>query len=198
MKNVYVDFSKDVVMTLPLMPKATAIWLIENTSLQFHQIATFCGLHILEVQAIADGESATGMIGMDPIMAGQLTQSEIDRCEKDTTALLKIIPPVDASTLLGKKKSRYTPVAKRQERPDAIAWFLRYHPEIPESRICKLLGTTKNMVASVRSKTHWNAPNIKPKSPALLGFCSQFELDRLVSEFTPSTDSQSTASSSSE
>ena len=173
-------------MTFPLMPKATAIWLIENTSLQFHQIATFCGLHILEIQAIADGESATGMIGMDPIISGQLTQSEVERCEKDPTTTLKIIPPVDASTILGKKKSRYTPVAKRQERPDAIAWFLRYHPEVPESRICKLLGTTKTMVASVRGKTHWNASNIKPKSPALLGFCSQFELDRLVSEYQSS------------
>ncbi len=170
-------------MTLPLMPKATAIWLIENTRLSFDQISGFCGLHPLEVQAIADGESAIGMVGMNPITSGQLNQSEIERCEKDVSAQLVMNLPVDASSILGKKKSRYTPVAKRQERPDAIAWLLKYHPEVPDSEICKLLGTTRNTVNSVRTKSHWNTAHIKPKSPVLLGFCSQVELDQLIARY---------------
>ncbi|MBX9977691.1 MAG: DUF1013 domain-containing protein [Alphaproteobacteria bacterium] len=172
-------------MALPLMQRATAVWLIENTSLQFDQIAVFCGLHPLEVQAIADGEASVGMVGLDPVVSGQLTQAEIERCEADPSADLVLTPPVDAATILGKKKSRYTPVARRHERPDAIAWFLKYHPEIPESKFCKLLGTTKNMVNAVRTRTHWNAGNIKPKSPVLLGFCSQLELDQLIAESAP-------------
>lgn len=169
-------------MSQPLMPKATAIWLIENTALSFDQIANFCGLHVLEVQAIADGESAVGMVGMDPVMSGQLTAEDIKRCESNANAALTLIKPVDAESILGKKKSKYTPLAKRQERPDAISWILKYHPEISEARICKLLGTTRNMIASVRGKTHWNAANIQPKNPVLLGLCTQIELDRAVDE----------------
>ncbi len=172
-------------MTLPLMPKATAVWLIENTGLSFEQISDFCGLHPLEVQAIADGESAIGMIGMNPVTSGQVTQSEIERCEADVNARLVMTVPMDAASILGKKKGKYTPVAKRGDRPDAIAWILKYHPEIPEIRICKLLGTTKNMVNSVKTRTHWNASNIKPKSPVLLGLCTQSEMDMLIKEFPP-------------
>lgn len=167
-------------MALPLMPKATAVWLVENTKLTFEQIATFCGLHPLEVQAIADGESAVGMVGMDPIASGQLTQAEIERCEADSTTHLALNPPVDASTYLSKKKGKYTPVSKRQDRPDAIAWILKNHPEISEARICKLLGTTKPMVVSVKNRTHWNTANIKPKNPVTLGFCTQQELDAAI------------------
>ena len=169
-------------MSQPLMPKATTVWLIENTALSFEQISEFCGLHVLEVQAIADGDSAVGMIGMNPITSGQLTAAEIKRCEADDTATLQLIKPVDADSLLGKKKSKYTPLAKRQERPDAIAWILKYHPEISEARICKLLGTTRNMIASVRGKTHWNSANIQLKNPVLLGLCTQLELDRILEE----------------
>lgn len=169
-------------MTQPLMPKATAVWLIENTALSFEQIAAFCELHVLEVQAIADGESAIGMIGMDPIMSGQLTAENIQHCEANPSATLQLIKPVDADSILGKKKSKYTPLAKRQERPDAIAWILKYHPEISETRICRLLGTTRNMIASIRGKTHWNSANIQPKNPVLLGLCTQIELDRAIDE----------------
>ena len=167
-------------MALPLMPKATAVWLIGNTSLTFDQIAEFCGLHTLEVRAIADGEAAIGMVGFDPIASGQLTHNEIERCEKDSSARLILTPPLDAASFATKKKGKYTPVAKRHERPDAIAWILKHHPEIPDSKIVKLLGTTKPMVQSVRSKTHWNSPNIKPQSPINLGFCSQEELDQTI------------------
>jgi len=166
------------------MPKATAVWLIGNTSLTFDQIAEFCGMHPLEVQAIADGESAVGMVGFDPISSGQLAHSEIERCEADTTARLVLTPPIDAASLVSKKKGKYTPVAKRHERPDAIAWILKYHPEIPDAKIVKLLGTTKPMIASIRNKTHWNTPNIKPHSPVQLGFCTQAELDAAINAST--------------
>ena len=167
-------------MALPLMPKATAVWLVENTKLTFEQIAAFCGMHPLEVHAIADGEAAIGMVGLDPISSGQLTQAEIERCENDPHTHLALTPPVDVSTLLSKKKGKYTPVAKRQDRPDAIAWVLKNHPEITDARICKLLGTTKQMVHSVRSRSHWNTSNIKPKNPVTLGFCTQQELDAAI------------------
>jgi hypothetical protein len=167
-------------MTAPLMPKATAIWLIENTSLTFDQIADFCELHPLEVKAIADGESSQGMMGFDPIASGQLTHAEIKRCEEDPKLRLHLTPPVTAQSLLGKKGSRYTPVAKRQDRPDAIAWLLKFHPELTDTQICRLLGTTKPMIKAVRTRTHWNSQNIKPRSPIQLGFCSQAELDIAV------------------
>lgn len=167
-------------MTLPLMPKATAVWLLDNTTLTFKQIAEFCGLHILEVQAIADGDSAVGMIGFDPVTSGQLTLEEIKRCESDDSAHLLILPPMTADSILGKKSSRYTPVARRQDRPDAIAWLLKFHPELPDSVICKLLGTTKNMIKSIKTKTHWNSANIKPKHPVSLGLCTQVELEAAI------------------
>lgn len=159
------------------MPKATAVWLLDNTTLTFEQIADFCELHILEIQAIADGDSASGMVGLNPITSGQLTKEEITRCEEDTTQHLKITPPVTADSILGKKKSKYTPVAKRQDRPDAIAWLLKFHPELSDAAICRLLGTTTNMIKSVKNKTHWNATNIKAKNPVSIGLCTQTELD---------------------
>lgn len=167
-------------MAIPLMPKATAVWLVENTSLTFEQVADFCGLHILEVQAIADGESATGMIGFNPITSGQLTLEEIKRCEANSHEHLILTPPITAESILGKKSSRYTPVSKRQDRPDAIAWLLKYYPSMSEGQICRLLGTTKNMINAVRSKTHWNSTHIKPRNPVQLGLCTQKELDKAI------------------
>jgi hypothetical protein len=164
-------------MAIPLMPKATAVWLIENTGLSFDQIAEFCHIHPLEVQAIADGESSVGMVGFNPISSQQLTVDEIKRCESDPNARLRLTPPVTAESLLGKKKTRYTPVSKRQDRPDAIAWLLKYNPELSDTQICQLLGTTKPMIKSIRTKTHWNTNNIKPRSPVQLGLCTQTELD---------------------
>lgn len=169
-------------MAVPLMPKATAVWLVENTTLTFEQIAEFCGLHILEIQAIADGEAAVGMIGFNPVTSGQLTTEEIKRCESDSALSLNLTPPLTASSVLGKKTSRYTPVSKRQDRPDGIAWLLKYYPSISETQICKLLGTTKNMISAVRNKTHWNSTNIKPRNPVQLGLCSQIELDKIIAD----------------
>lgn len=167
-------------MSNPLMPKATAVWLIENTALTFEQVAKFCGLHILEVQTLADSETTQGMVGFDPIASGQLSLEEIQRCEKDSGAHLQISTAVTADSVLGKKHSRYTPLAKRQERPDAIAWLLKYYPDLNDSQVSRLVGTTKATIASVRSKTHWNAQNIKPRNPVQLGFCTQSELDSVV------------------
>lgn len=167
-------------MTIPLMPKATAVWLIENTSLAFQQIAEFCHLHILEVKNLADSESSQAMVGFDPIASGQLTLEEIHRCEKDNNAKLQLSVAITADSVLGKKRTRYTPLAKRQERPDAIAWLIKYYPDLNDTQISKLVGTTKPTIDSVRNKTHWNAHNIKPRNPVQLGFCSQAELDALI------------------
>lgn len=167
-------------MTAPLMPKATAVWLIENTALTFGQIAKFCELHMLEVQNLADSEATHGMVGFDPIASGQLTLVEINRCEQDPNASLQISAAVSADSVLGKKRSRYTPLAKRQERPDAIAWLLKYYPDLTDSQISKLVGTTKLTIDAVRNRSHWNAQNIKPRSPVQLGFCTQSELDIVV------------------
>jgi hypothetical protein len=169
-------------MALPLMPKATAVWLIENTALTFDQIADFCGLHSLEVQAIADGDTSTSMVGFDPIASSQLSLEEIHRCEQDPALRLSIRPVVTADTILGKKSSRYTPVSKRQDRPDAIAWLLKYYPDLSETKVCRLLGTTKPMIRSVKNRTHWNSSNIKPRSPIQLGLCTQAEFDQTVGD----------------
>lgn len=169
-------------MALPLMPKATAVWLIENTTITFEQIADFCGLHPLEVKGIADGEVAKGIVGVDPIMSGQLTEEEIKRCEKDQNAKLKLAESAvkHMQTESKKKKgSKYTPVARRQDKPDAIAWLLKNCPELSDAQIVKLIGTTKSTVSAVKNKTHWNTTNIKPKDPVLLGLCSQIELDKI-------------------
>ena len=166
-------------MTLPLMPKATAVWLIEKTALTFTQIADFCGMHPLEVQAIADGEVAQGIVGYDPVSNSQVTMEEIRRCEASSDARLKMIP---ASNPINKrsKGARYTPVAKRNDRPDAIAFLLRNYPQLSEAQVIKLLGTTKDTIQKVRERTHWNSANIKPRDPVILGLCSQSDLNQMV------------------
>ncbi len=165
----------------PLMPKATAVWLIDNTSLTFDQIADFCGLHRLEVQGIADGEVAKGIAGTDPVAAGQVTLDEIKRCEKDANSRMRLSPEVVAllkAQQQAKKNSKYTPIARRQDKPDAVAWLIKHCPELTDTQVIKLIGTTKNTINAVRDRTHWNATNIRPKDPVLLGLCSQTELDR--------------------
>ena len=167
-------------MTQPLMPKATAVWLVENTTLSFQQIADFCGLHPLEVQGIADGEVAIGIVGLDPSVNGQLTKEEILRCEGDPAARLEMAKhdiPLPAPRTKG---PRYTPVSKRQDKPDAVAWLVRHHPELTDAQISKLIGTTKQTIAAVRDRTHWNSPNLRPRDPVLLGLCSQNDLNNAV------------------
>jgi len=168
-------------MTDILMPKATAVWLVDNTSLTFEQIADFCGLHPLEVKGIADGEVARDIRGADPIANGQLSREELDRAEKDSKYRMKAQKSRHAELLKPVKKGpRYTPVSRRQDRPDAIAWFLRNHPEVPDSQIARILGTTKATIDSVRNRTHWNSANIKPVDPVTLGLVAQLELDEVV------------------
>ena len=167
-------------MALPLMPKATAVWLVENTALTFEQIAEFCGLHALEVQAIADGEVAAQMQGLDPVANGQITTEEIKRCEQDPTARLELAKEALPEPLVKHKGPRYTPISKRQDKPDAIAWLLKNHPELSDGQISKLVGTTKPTIAAVRDRTHWNSPNIKPRHPVALGLCTLPELEAAV------------------
>ena len=167
-------------MPQPLMPKATAVWLIDKTSLSFEQIAEFVNMHPLEIQAIADGEVAQGIVGFDPIASGQLTREEILRCEADPAARLRI---QESSIVLPKQRAkggRYTPVSKRNDRPDGIAWLLRNYPSLPDPVIAKLLGTTKDTIAKVRDRTHWNSANIKPRDPVILGLCSQGDLNAAI------------------
>jgi len=167
-------------LAIPLMPKATAVWLVENTALTFEQIADFCGLHTLEVQAIADGEVAPGMTGLDPIANAQLTQEEIDRGVADPKYRLKLAEPKVPMPPLRAKGPRYTPIAKRNDRPDAIAWLLKHHSELSDAQIGKLVGTTKTTINAVRDRTHWNTANIRPRSPMELGMCSQKELNLAI------------------
>ena len=168
-------------MTDILMPKATAVWLVDNTSLTFEQIADFCGLHPLEVNGIADGEVARDIRGADPIGNGQLSRQELERAEKNPAYRLVAQKSRHAEMLKPTKKGgRYTPVSRRQDRPDAIAWFLRNHPEITDGQLVKVLGTTKSTIEQVRGRTHWNAANIKPVDPVTLGLVGQLELDALV------------------
>ncbi|HTH99646.1 MAG TPA: cell cycle transcriptional regulator TrcR [Acidisoma sp.] len=168
-------------MTLPLMPKATAVWLIDKTALTFDQIADFCGMHPLEVQAIADGEVAQGIMGYDPVANNQLSAEDIVRCETDSSARLRIL----ASAVPTSKKTkggRYTPVAKRNDRPDAIAFLLRNFPQLSELQLAKLLGTTKETIQKVRERSHWNSANIKPRDPVILGLCKQSDLNDAVNQ----------------
>ncbi|MEO6339978.1 MAG: cell cycle transcriptional regulator TrcR [Caulobacteraceae bacterium] len=164
-----------------LMPKATAVWMVDNTSLTFEQIAEFCGLHPLEVNGIADGEVARDIRGADPIANGQLTREELDRAEANPNYRMLAQKSRHAELLKPQKKApRYTPVSRRQDRPDAIAWFVRNHPEVTDSQISKLLGTTKATIDQVRNRGHWNSSNIKPVDPVTLGLCGQLELDDVV------------------
>ena len=162
------------------MPHATASWLVDNTSLSFEQIAEFCGLHILEVQAIADDTAATKLTGRDPVRAHELTQDEIDRGQANPDYRLKMSKGPEQ--VRRTKGPRYTPVSKRQDKPDGIAWIIRNHPEVSDGAISKLIGTTRTTIAAIRDRTHWNIANITPKDPVTLGLCSQRELDALVAK----------------
>ena len=165
-------------MTLPLMPKATAIWLVENTALTFKQIADFCGMHELEIKGIADGEVGIGIKGLNPISTNQLTKEEIDKAANDPEHSLELIQnEITIQTERDPKQKKYTPLSKRQERPDAISWLLRNHPELKDSQVAKLVGSTKNMVVSIKNKTNWNMSNIRPQDPVGLGLCKQVDLD---------------------
>tara|TARA_B000000565_G_scaffold255881_1_gene238654 strand:+ start:29754 stop:30266 length:513 start_codon:yes stop_codon:yes gene_type:complete len=170
------------------MPKATAVWLLDNTALTFQQIADFCHLHYLEVETLANQEVTT-IIGLDPIINGQLTQEEIDRCTSDKDARLQL--QKNLSVGLSNKKSKYTPIARRQDKPNAIAWLIKHYPTMRDGYIVKLIGTTKNTIEAIRTKTHWNIQNIKPQSPVLLDLCSQGSLDKYV-EKTQKEAAQST------
>lgn len=168
-------------MTDILMPKATAVWLVDNTSLTFEQIADFCGLHPLEVRGIADGDVARDIRGADPLVNGQLTREELDKAQSDEAYRMKAVVSRHAELLkVHKAPPKYTPVSRRQDRPDAIMWFVRNHPEVTDAQIAKMLGTTKSTIESVRNRTHWNSPNIKPVDPVTLGLVGQLALDELV------------------
>jgi hypothetical protein len=163
-----------------LMPKATAVWLVDNTALTFDQIAQFCGLHPLEVGAIADGDAAQGIKGLDPINTGQLTREEIAACEADAHRKLKLATAKVRVPELKRKGPRYTPLSKRQDRPNAILWLLRNHSELKDAQISRLVGTTKSTIEQVRERTHWNSANLQPLDPVTLGLCSQIDLDMEV------------------
>ncbi|HRD75963.1 MAG TPA: DUF1013 domain-containing protein [Hyphomicrobiaceae bacterium] len=168
---------------IPLMPKATAVWLVENTSLSFEQIAAFCGLHNLEVKGIADGDVAQGIKGMDPISSGQLTREEIKRCEAEPSAQLRLATTkVEIPVMKRKRGPRYTPVSRRQDRPNAVLWLLKNHPELKDSQIIRLVGTTKPTIAAIRERQHWNSQNLQPQDPVTLGLCSQIDLDSEVAK----------------
>ncbi len=165
----------------PLMPRSTAVWLVENTTLTFKQIADFCHMHELEIKGIADGDVAQGIKGMDPISNGQLTREDIAKAEANGDHRLSlVVSKVNAQVKKATTGPRYTPVSRRGDRPDAISWLLRYHPELPDTAVMKLVGTTKHTINAVRDRSHWNAPNLKPVDPVSLGICSQLELDLAV------------------
>ena len=161
----------------PLMPKATAVWLVENTALSFEQVADFCKLHPLEVKAIADGESALTIKGLDPVQTGQLTREEIEEAEADHDHRLHMATPKVRVPTQKRKGPRYTPVSRRQDRPNAILWLLRNHSELKDAQVMRLVGTTKPTIEAIRNRTHWNANNLQPMDPVSLGLCSQIDLD---------------------
>jgi uncharacterized protein len=182
---VFCSGNQPMTQPTPLMPHATASWLVDNTSLSFEQISEFCGLHILEVQAMADDLAGAKYTGRDPLRAGELTQEEIDRGQADPNYSLQMQKaPVTVNRTKG---PRYTPVSKRQDKPDGIAWILRNHPEISDAQIGKLIGTTRNTINAIRERTHWNTQNIIPKDPVTLGLCSQRELDAVVAKAAKKT-----------
>ena len=167
-------------MATPLMPKATAVWLVENSTLTFEQVSIFTGLHILEVQAIADGEVAIGMVGRDPLVNNELTKQEIARCEADPAGRLELLTHDRPQPTLRAGGPRYTPVAKRQDRPDAIAWLLKNHGELQDSQIARLVGSTKNTIQAIRDRSHWNSVNIKQRDPITLGLCTIRDLNAAI------------------
>ncbi|MBX9453489.1 MAG: DUF1013 domain-containing protein [Mesorhizobium sp.] len=160
-----------------LMPKATAVWLVDNTALSFDQIAQFCKLHPLEVKAIADGEAAQGIKGLDPVMTGQLSRDEIAKGEADAEHRLKLSEPKVRVPESKRRTPRYTPLSKRQDRPNAILWLVKNHPELKDAQISRLVGTTKSTIEQIRNRTHWNSNNLVPMDPVTLGLCSQIDLD---------------------
>ncbi|MHA1190609.1 MAG: DUF1013 domain-containing protein [Alphaproteobacteria bacterium] len=168
----------------PLMPKATAVWLIDNTSMTFQQIAAFCRLHPLEVTAIADGDSAQGIKGIDPVINGQVDRDEIEAAEKDPAHKMKLKGSRVHVPETKRRAPRYTPVSKRQDRPNAIMWLVRNHPELKDAQVIRLVGTTKPTIQAIRDRTHWNAANLAPVDPVTLGLCSQLELDMEVGKAT--------------
>ena len=176
-------------MATPLMPKATAVWLLDNTTLTFEQIGDFCGMHPLEIQGIADGEVAIGIIGQNPMDTQELTREEIEKGEKDAAYRLVMSEKAVQHLKMNKSKkgARYTPIARRQDKPEAIAFILKNHPYIPDSQIVKLIGTTKKTIDSIRERSHWNIANIKPKDPVLLGLCMQTSLDKVAEKFRPAS-----------
>lgn len=179
-------------MALPIMPKATAVWLVENTALTFDQIGDFCGMHPLEIQGIADGEVSVGIIGQDPVAAKQIDADEITKAEADPNYRMQLAKKAREHMDQKIKGARYTPVARRQDKPEAIAWLLKNHPYIPDSQIIKLIGTTKNTIESIRDRTHWNSTNIKGKDPVMLSLCTQVRLDAMVEKFRPASGEQDT------
>ncbi|NOZ42923.1 MAG: DUF1013 domain-containing protein [Alphaproteobacteria bacterium] len=171
-------------MTQPLMPMATAVWLVDNTSLSFQQIAEFCSLHELEIQGIADEQVAQNIVGLDPVVNGQLTWDDIKRCQKDESSRLKLLKD-EIPAKMRSGGARYTPVSKRQDKPDAIAWLLKHHPELSDAQVCRLVGTTKPTILAIRERSHWNMSEIKSVDPVLLGLCRQVELDAAVKKAAP-------------
>lgn len=167
-------------MGKPIMAKATAVWLVDNTTISFKQIADFCGFHELEVQGIADGDVAAGVKGFDPISNNQLVQDEIDAAEKDPQHKLKLKFYAAASGEEKRRGPRYTPLSKRQDRPASILWLVKFHPELSDGQISKLVGTTKPTIMAIRERTHWNISSIEPIDPVALGLCKQIELDTAV------------------
>lgn len=182
-------------MTLPIMPKATAVWLVENTPLTFEQIADFCGMHPLEIQGIADDEVATGIIGQDPVAAQQLLKEELEQAIADSNYRMKLAPAARQHMKQKVKGARYTPVARRQDKPEAIAWIVKNHPYIPDSKIVKLVGTTKKTIESIRDRSHWNMTNLKGKDPVMLGLCTQTHLNALIEKFQPKREEPEDTSS---
>jgi len=168
-------------MATPLMPKATAVWLLDNTTLTFKQIADFCELHELEIQAIADGEVAANIVGLDPIKNEQLTKEQIAECEADRKQKLVLQVKEDTPSAAKRTKgARYTPMAKRTNKPDAIAWLIKHHEELSDTQIGKLIGTTKNTIEAIRNKTHKSMVTIKPQNPVTLGLCKEIDLEKMI------------------
>ena len=164
----------------PFMPKATAVWLVENTTLTFKQIANFCKLHELEVKGIADGDVAKGIKAYNPILAGQLSREEVDLCSKDQTRDLKLIERIEEVQVKERKKPKYTPLSKRQDRPDAALWLLKNYPEFTDGQVSKIVGSTKNTVSLIRKRSYWNFSNLKAKDPVILGLCTQNAFEKAL------------------
>tara|TARA_B100001996_G_scaffold370762_1_gene345406 strand:- start:256 stop:840 length:585 start_codon:yes stop_codon:yes gene_type:complete len=166
----------------PFMPKATAVWLVENTTLTFKQIAKFCNLHELEIKGIADGDVAKGIKAYNPILAGQLTREKIDECSKNPEKSLMLNKKTENVEVKERKKPKYTPLSKRQDRPDAILWLVKNYPEMKDSQISKLVGSTKGTVSLIRKRSYWNFSNLKPRDPVILALCTQDSFEKALAK----------------